>query len=156
MNQLEIIPEAANALDRLKEAGFFLAVVTNQPEVARGTLSRQVVEQIHAALRRSLPLDAVLCCYHDDGDDCPCRKPRPGMLIDAAERFGLHLGRSYLIGDRWRDVEAGRRAGCTTILLRRPYSEAERASPDFEAADLGEAAELVLRCLEEQAGEDLR
>lgn len=156
LRELEIVPGAAQELERLKRAGFYLVVVTNQPEVARGTLNRRAVERIHAALRRSLPLDAILCCYHDDADDCACRKPRPGMLIDAAERFGLHLARSYLIGDRWRDVEAGRQAGCTTVLLRRAYSEVERASPDFEAAGLAEAIDRVLRCWEERDGENLR
>ena len=157
--ELELLPGVPEALARLKAAGLPLIVVTNQPDVARGTQSRDAVEAINAKLRRQLPLDAVLSCYHDDVDDCPCRKPRPGLLIDAAERFHVDLRRSFLVGDRWRDTEAGRLAGCTTILLRQPYSGGDRAQANFEAADMAEAAEIILRTLrfrEEQAGEDLR
>jgi D-glycero-D-manno-heptose 1,7-bisphosphate phosphatase len=138
---LEILPGVPKALARLKRAGYLLVVVTNQPDVARGTQARRVVESIHAKLRSQLPLDAVYCCYHDDG--CPARKPRPGMLLAAAERFGLELPHSIMVGDRWRDTEAGRRAGCRTVLLRRPYS-GEQAHADAEASDLAEAAEIIL------------
>jgi D-glycero-D-manno-heptose 1,7-bisphosphate phosphatase len=144
VEQVEILPGVPQALERLKRAGLLLVVVTNQPDVARGTLERRNVEQINAYLGRRLPLDAIFCCYHDDADDCPCRKPRPGMLIDAAERFGVLLPLSFVVGDRWRDIEAGQRAGCTTVLLRQAYS-GDSVRPDFEAADLSQAAEIILR-----------
>lgn len=146
--QVELLPGVPEALARLKRAGLLLVVVTNQPDVVRGILTRDQVERIHALLRRLLPLDAIVCCYHDDADDCPCRKPRPGMLLEAADRYGICLSLSFLVGDRWRDVEAGRRAGCSTILLRTPWSERERAEPDFEVADLCEAADIVLQSRE--------
>ena len=158
VDEVEILPGVPEALRRLKAAGLPLIVVTNQPDVARGTQTRDAVGAINAELRRRLPIDAVLSCYHDDADDCRCRKPRPGLLIDAAERFHVDLRRGFLVGDRWRDTEAGRLAGCTTILLRRLYS-GDRARADFEAADMAAAAEIIvriLRCREEQAGEDLR
>jgi D-glycero-D-manno-heptose 1,7-bisphosphate phosphatase len=143
--ELEILPGVAAALHSLRQAGFVLIVVTNQPDVARGTLDRQTVEEMHALLRRDLDIDEVACCYHDDPDGCACRKPRPGLLIDAAERLGIPLRRSFVVGDRWRDVEAGKRAGCRTILLRRPYS-GDGVQADFEAADLADAAQIIVSC----------
>jgi D-glycero-D-manno-heptose 1,7-bisphosphate phosphatase len=145
---LAILPGVPEALQQLRAAGLALIVVTNQPDVARGTLRREAVEVMHRALRERLPLDEIACCYHDDADDCACRKPRPGMLIDSAKRHGVDLPLSFVVGDRWRDIEAGRRAGCTTVLLGRSYSERERAEPDFEAADLSAASQLILGCLE--------
>jgi D-glycero-D-manno-heptose 1,7-bisphosphate phosphatase len=127
----ELLEGAAEACARLRAAGFVLVVATNQPDVARGTQERDVVEQINAALRRVLPLDAVFTCYHDDEDDCACRKPLPGMLIAAAEELGILLEQSFMVGDRERDVEAGRRAGCRTVLVGE-----ERAEADFRAPSL--------------------
>lgn len=145
---LELLPGVAQAVDRLRRAGLVLIVVTNQPDVARGDTRREAVEAINAELRQRLPLDAIYCCYHDDPDGCDCRKPRPGMLISAAERFGLELSDSYLVGDRWKDVEAGRRVGCTTILLEASYSEAARSRPDHVVADLPAAVDLILTLLD--------
>ncbi len=150
LEQLEILPGVPEALERLKRAGLLLVVVTNQPDVARGSLDRSSVDQLHAFLQRQLPLDAIYCCFHDDVDDCPCRKPRPGMLVEAAARFGIELSRSFMVGDRWRDVEAGRLAGCTTVLLRQPYSGGTQPPADFEAANLAEATQVILDCRDER------
>ena len=110
---LEIIDGVGGALERLRVAGYLLIVVTNQPDVARGKQSRQTIELMHAQLLDRLPLDEILPCYHD-GDSCECRKPKPGALIGAADRLQLDLTRSFTVGDRWRDIEAGQRAGCRT------------------------------------------
>src|SRR5207247_1172354 len=112
--------------------------------VARGTLDQRVVEQMHAHLQRELELDRVMCCYHDDVHACTCRKPQPGMLVDAAEQLGVLLQDSFIVGDRWRDVEAGKRAGCTTILLNKPYSGSKEHA-DYEVDDLSDAVEIILR-----------
>jgi D-glycero-D-manno-heptose 1,7-bisphosphate phosphatase len=144
VDELEILPGVAEALARLRAAGFRLVVATNQPDVARGETTRDEVERIHVALRAALPLDAIMACYHDDADGCTCRKPKPGLLLDAARRFDLDLGRGFMIGDRWRDIGAGRAAGCTTILLRRSYS-GDQEEPDFVADGLPEATAIVLR-----------
>ena len=149
LDSVEILPGVPQALEQLHNAGLLLILMTNQPDVARGTLDRAVVEQIHARLLAELPLDHVECCYHDDIDNCVCRKPRPGMLIDAANRLGVTLQHSFAVGDRWRDVEAGKRAGCTTILVRKPYS-GNSVQADFEAADVREAAEIILGCQEKR------
>ncbi len=143
LDDLEVLPGVGDALAELRRAGYCLVVVTNQPDVARGEATREAVEAIHARLRSQLALDEILVCYHDDADGCRCRKPGVGMLIDAAARFGLDLRRSFMIGDRWRDVGAGRGAGCTTILLRQDYS-GDHFRPDYCAADLSAAAAIIL------------
>lgn len=145
---LQLEPGAALACRRLKEAGLLLVVVTNQPDVARGTQLRSVVEEINAKLLRELPLDAIRVCYHDDTDRCDCRKPRPGMLTSAAEQFGIGLRRSVMVGDRWRDIEAGRRAGCATVLIRAPGAPSlDPGVPvvaDHRAASLLEAVDWIM------------
>jgi|SRR5579871_1390491 len=142
--KLEILPGVVDALGRLKQAGFALIVVTNQPDVSRGTQRREVVETINECLARQLPVDEIVCCYHDDADACRCRKPEPGMLVDSAARHGLRLEASYMIGDRWTDIEAGRRAGCTTILLGNAAGEQMTVAPDYEASNLSDAARIIL------------
>jgi D-glycero-D-manno-heptose 1,7-bisphosphate phosphatase len=143
---LEILPGVAEALDELKKAGYLLLVVTNQPNVAKGTQSRETVEAIHAELRNKLPLDEILVCYHQDSDRCHCRKPADGMLQQAALRYGLDLPSCYMVGDRWRDMDAGERAGCTTILIDYGYEEPEPArEPAIRVGSLAEATRWILR-----------
>lgn len=142
---LKIVADAPAALGRLKKAGFLLVVVTNQPDVARGTQSRQAVEAINAALAAQLPIDDFFVCWHGDPDACACRKPKPGLIFEAATRYQIDLPQSFLIGDRWRDVEAGAAAGCRTILIERLYRERGPAvEPDFRAVSLEEAAGWIL------------
>ncbi len=142
---LRIPAGTAQALARLKERDFLLLVVTNQPDVARGTQQRQAVEDMGRRLRAELPLDDVLTCYHDDQDDCDCRKPRPGLMTRAAQRYGIDLSHSYLIGDRWRDVDAGANAGCKTVWIDRGYAEQAPVSvPDARVGSLPEAVDWIL------------
>lgn len=145
-HDLEIFPDAPGALAALREAGFRLYVVTNQPDVARGAQTRDAVEQIHRALGDALPLDGFYVCYHDDGDACRCRKPKPGLLLAAAAEHGLSLQASYMIGDRWRDVEAGQQADCRTVWLDFGYAERGPAAPaDLTTQSLAEAAAWILK-----------
>ncbi|MHB8731332.1 MAG: D-glycero-alpha-D-manno-heptose-1,7-bisphosphate 7-phosphatase [bacterium] len=140
-----IVPGAANALAALKRAGFRLICVTNQPDVGRGLQTRDDVEAINRVVMRALPLDDILVCYHRDEDGCSCRKPRPGLLLDAAARHALDLGRSFMIGDRWRDIDAAHAAGCRSVLL--DYGYAERGPvhrPDRRVRTIGEAAAWIL------------
>ena len=144
VTKLELVPDAAEALARLKKLGFLLIVVTNQPEVARGRQCRSEVDAIHEALRASLPIDDFFACYHDDADRCECRKPKPGLILQARDRYELDLQRSFLIGDRWRDIDAGARAGCTTILIDCGYTErAPSSSPTVIVKSLREAAQWI-------------
>jgi D-glycero-D-manno-heptose 1,7-bisphosphate phosphatase len=142
--EFEFLPGVAVAVRRLHEAGFPLVVVTNQPDVARGLQTREGVEAIHQRLRDELPMLQVLACYHDNEDDCACRKPRPGMLLEAARRWRLDLRRSFLVGDRWSDVAAGQAAGCRTVLVETPYSGRGRCRPDHCVRDLSGAVEWIL------------
>jgi D-glycero-D-manno-heptose 1,7-bisphosphate phosphatase len=144
VDELELEQGAREACDALRAAGFVLVVVTNQPEVARGTLARSDVDEIHARLAELLPLDEVVTCPHDDADGCACRKPRPGMLLDAASRLGIDLAASYAIGDRWRDIEAARRAGCTSVFLDRGYSEPVPERPDVTVRELRDGVSWIL------------
>ena len=144
VQDLEVLPGVQQALDRLKRAGFCLVVVTNQPDVARGTQSREEVEAINDALRRELPIDVVKVCYHDDGDHCACRKPAPGMILEAAAELEVDLSRSYTVGDRWRDVEAGQRAGTTAILVENEYLERKPGTPAARVRSLKDAVEWIL------------
>lgn len=144
LDELEILPGVELALRRLQAAGYALVGVSNQPDVARGTQTRACVEELNAALVERLGLLAILACLHDTPDDCACRKPRPGLLHEAARMFALDLGRSFMVGDRWSDVLAGQAAGCRAILIETPHSAAERCSPDAWAVDLPAAAELIL------------
>jgi D-glycero-D-manno-heptose 1,7-bisphosphate phosphatase len=144
--EMELLPDVLEACKALKGAGFALIVATNQPEVARGRQPRLVVEMMHSVLRQWLPLDDIRVCYHDDRDRCHCRKPAPGMLTEAAEDFGLELAGSYMVGDRWRDIEAGRRAGCTTVLIDYKYAESTcvNVSADFHTVSLMKATGWIL------------
>lgn len=141
---LEILPGVADALQSLHKAGWLLIVVTNQPDVARGTTHRADVEAINAHLQKCLPIDEFRTCYHDSNDGCNCRKPLPGALIAAAEIHGIDLVSSYMVGDRWRDTEAGERAGCKTIFLDYGYDEKQPDKFNHRAQSLSEAADIIL------------
>jgi len=143
LSELEILPGVVEALTRLKTVGFVLIVVSNQPDVARGTMPRAVVEAINTALRQALPIDEFIMCYHDSGDDCSCRKPKPGMLLAAASKWGLDLTTSFMVGDRWRDVEAGQRAGCKTVFVDYAYNEKQPEKVDCCVASLIEALPFI-------------
>jgi len=143
-----LFPEVPAACAALAAAGFTLVAVTNQPDVGRGTQGREVVEAMHARLRAAVPeLARIEVCYAAGGETPPDprRKPEPGMLRDAAAALGLDLGRSWMIGDRWRDIDCGRRAGVRTVFIDHGYAEALRAAPDFTAGSFAEAAGIVLR-----------
>jgi D-glycero-D-manno-heptose 1,7-bisphosphate phosphatase len=150
--ELRMIPGAAAQLDRLHGAGYALVVVTNQPDVARGAIRLADVEQLHRALASALPLDAVYCCPHDTAQRCGCRKPEPGMLLTAATEHSIALARSWMIGDRWVDVAAARRAAVRAVLIERAWSWEATSSgappaqlePDARVPDLATAVSLIL------------
>ena len=148
--ELQILPGTAEALLRLKNHEFLLLVVTNQPDVARGSQTREAVEEIGRRLRAELPLDDIFTCYHDDADGCDCRKPRPGLVTRAAQQYGIDLSRSFLAGDRWRDIDAGASAGCRTVWIDRGYTERSPSSaPDMTVRSLPEAVDWILENLME-------
>jgi D-glycero-D-manno-heptose 1,7-bisphosphate phosphatase len=147
LGEFEILPGVHEACAKLKAAGFLLVVATNQPDVGRGTLAKEIVEQIHAHMLAQLPLDRVEVCYHpgQGASDCDCRKPKSGMLLRAARELGIDLAQSWMVGDRWRDVDCGHAAGCRTIFIDRGYAEELKQKPDFSAGNLAAAADIILR-----------
>ena len=147
LDEFDILSEVPAACAKLKAAGFLLVVATNQPDVGRGTLPQDIIEKIHAHMLRQLPIDRVEVCYHPGQglSDCTCRKPKPGMLLNAARALHIDLARSWMVGDRWRDVDCGRAAGCRTVFVARGYAEELRQKPDFSAGNLAEAADIILK-----------
>jgi D-glycero-D-manno-heptose 1,7-bisphosphate phosphatase len=146
LDEFELLPGVPEACQTLKELGFLLVIATNQPDVGRGTLGREAVETIHRRLLEQLPIDRVMTCFHggaEYGDPCDCRKPRPGMLFRAAEELKINLAKSFMIGDRWRDVDCGFNGGCKTIFIDWGYKEKLKRDPDFNAHDLLDAAKLI-------------
>ena len=141
--ELEIIDGVKEALDIFKKDGLALICVTNQPDVARGTQKRETVELIHKQLLETLPLDAIYVCY-EDGEAPHRRKPKPGMLLEAAEEFGIDLSGSFMVGDRWKDIEAGRRAGCKTILIDYGYGEENTVKPDKIVKSLFDSIDYII------------
>jgi D-glycero-D-manno-heptose 1,7-bisphosphate phosphatase len=142
----KLLPGVREACERLRAAGYLLVVVTNQPDVGRGTQQQEEVEAMHWVMCAELPLNRVEVCYHAGrGEVCDCRKPAPGMLLRAAEALEIDLARSFMVGDRWRDIDAGAAAGCRTVFIERGYSEELRAAPEFRVRDLGEAVEIILK-----------
>jgi D-glycero-D-manno-heptose 1,7-bisphosphate phosphatase len=144
VEDVEIVPQAPGALRRLKSAGFVLIVVTNQPDIARGTTTLLAVEAINQRLVDAMPLDAIEVCPHDDRDNCDCRKPKAGMLTRSGARFQVDMSASYMIGDRWRDINAGRAAGCRTILVGDGWGEAFQAPPDAMVESIKGAVDWIL------------
>lgn len=141
---MEILPGVDVATQALHDAGWLLIVVTNQPDVARGTTTRAEVEAINHYLQQTLTIDEFRTCYHDSDDNCNCRKPLPGALLAAAKTHDIDLSASYMIGDRWRDIEAGERAGCKTIFIDYGYAEKQPVIVNRRVQSLLEAARIIL------------
>lgn len=145
VHHVKLVAGAAESLQRLKEYGFLLVVVTNQPDVRRGATEKQSVDEIHAQLAAQLPIDDFFVCFHDDEDRCACRKPAPGLLMEAAEKYGISIEGSFLIGDRWRDIDAGAAAGCRTVLIDYGYQEQKSIQPpNFIALSLTSAVNWIV------------
>ena len=143
--EFRFLPGIAEAAQRLKQAGFLLVIVTNQPDIANGITPKAVMEDMHAEIRRQLPIDDIMICFHTDADRCSCRKPKPGLILDAATRHGIDLKASYLIGDRWRDVLAGQAAGCgCTIMIDHGVQQDQPCTPDRIVFSPLEAVDYIL------------
>ncbi len=139
------LPGVETAIRNLKNAGFLIVVVTNQPDVANGITPRETVEAMHAEVRSHLAVDDIEVCFHTDSDSCACRKPKPGMLLRAASRLGIDTTQSWMVGDRWRDVDAGRAAGCATIFIDYGFVQERPVRADKIVSTLAEATEYILQ-----------
>jgi D-glycero-D-manno-heptose 1,7-bisphosphate phosphatase len=143
LEQFKIIESAIPLLAELKAAGFVLIATTNQPSLSRGTLSRRELDRMHELLRKRFPLDDILVCPHDESDECPCRKPEPGLFTEAAFKWQLDLERSFVISDKWQDARAARAVGCTSLLLQSPWIG--HGHQDFVLASLGAIVAKIVR-----------
>jgi D-glycero-D-manno-heptose 1,7-bisphosphate phosphatase len=141
---VDILPGVQEAIVSLKAAGYITIVVTNQPDVGRGNLQQSIAEDINARVKRESGVDEIRVCYHSGDQDCICRKPKPGMLLQAADEHNLSLAESFMIGDRWRDIDAGKAAGCKTIWIRSNYSEWLPNNADAIVESMAEAARFIL------------
>ncbi|MEP7136547.1 MAG: HAD family hydrolase [Chloroflexota bacterium] len=146
LDELEILPGSITALARLAEAGYVLIGITNQPDVARGTQSRKIVESFNALIQSKLPVREIFVCYHDNGDNCECRKPKPGLILQATNKHNLDLLNSWMVGDRWKDIAAGQAVGLKTIFVDYHYAEAYEGTPaDFTVEDTVGLADIILK-----------
>ena len=143
--EFRILPGVAEAVRRLKKAGYLIIVVTNQPDVRNGITPKATMEAMHDKIRKMMPIDDFMVCLHADADNCACRKPKPGLILDAAAKHDIDLPSSTIVGDRWRDILAGRDAGCQTIFVDWGYPQDRLTVPNKVAASLAEAAEFILR-----------
>jgi D-glycero-D-manno-heptose 1,7-bisphosphate phosphatase len=148
--ELQLLPGVERACAQLADAGLVLIVVTNQPDIARGLVDPTAVDSLNKRLRESVALDDVIVCPHDDGDACECRKPKPGMLLEGASRWDIDLSRSVMVGDRWRDIEAGRAAGTRTVFVDRAYEEQAPENPDLTVNELHESVEWIIQTAGQQ------
>lgn len=141
---MKILAGVPEALSSLHNAGFLNVVITNQPDVATGKIKLETIEAMHQRLRNELVLDDIKVCFHGDADGCDCRKPKPGMLMQAAREFGIDLARSFMVGDRWRDIAAGQAAGCTNFFIDYGYREKRPEPPYIGVKSLAEASSRIL------------
>ena len=151
ISDLRLLPGVREACSRLREAGFALILVTNQPDIARGIVSAEEVAEMNQRLQRFLQLHGVCVCPHDDSARCSCRKPQPGLLFEAARVWDIDLEASFIVGDRWRDVEAGHRAGCQAIFVDHGYAEQRPDGPFTPVHSLLDASHWILRSTRSRA-----
>ena len=142
--EFQFLPGVVENVRRLKERGYLIVVITNQPDVADGLTARSTVDAMHDLIRSRLVVDDIRACFHNDLAGCSCRKPKPGMILDAAAEHGIDLARSYVVGDRWRDIVAGRAAGCVTFFVDYGYKQDGPNLPDRVVKSLHDAAALIL------------
>lgn len=144
LNEFAYVGGVQATLEALAARGYVLLVCTNQPDVARGWQAIERVHEIHAKIERELPVSRVYACFHDDAHDCLCRKPKPGMLVQGGQEFEIDLQQSWMVGDRAKDIEAGKAAGCRTIYLRHDHDSAPSGNPDYEITKLEQLLEIIL------------
>lgn len=144
-DEFELLPGAEQTMRALRAAGLLVIVVTNQPDVATGVQRREVVEAMHDKLLAAGLCDEVKVCYHTDTDGCDCRKPKPGMLLAAARERNIDLARSFMVGDRWRDIDAGKAAGCFTFFIDYNYNEKRPDEPHAVVGSIQDAGRIILQ-----------
>lgn len=145
LGNLEILDGVKESIRAFQKASWLVIVVTNQPDVVRNIVSKDNVEEINNYLKSTLHFNEIYTCYHDNNDFCDCRKPKPGMLLAASKKNNINLKNSYMIGDRWTDIEAGNKAGCKTIFVDYKYKEKRPLNYKYKVKSLKEAANIILK-----------
>ncbi len=144
VEDFRLLPGVIPAVQSLKHAGLLVIVVTNQPDIGNGLVDVNVVEAMHDKLMNRLPVDDIKVCPHRQNEGCECRKPKPGLLVEAAKEWDIDLARSFMVGDRWGDIVAGQAVGCYTFFIDRGYRELRLAIPNNYARTLGFATRSIL------------
>lgn len=143
LEEFEILPDVKECLEAFKRMGFLNIVFTNQPDISRGFLKMEDLEKMHKIILETLPVDEIKFCPHDNKDNCSCRKPKPGLILEAVKKWSIDLEKSYVVGDGWKDIGAGKAAGCKTFLLRREYNKDYQKDYDFEVDNLKKTVEII-------------
>ena len=141
LKEFSLLPSIKLPLLNLKKFGFKLFVVTNQPDIAKGIIDHSFIAEVNAVISRELPIDEIRVCPHVDSDGCHCRKPKPGMILSLAKKWDIDCKNSFLIGDSCKDIDAGKKVGVTTFLLKRHYNKG--ANADHKVTDLSEAGKII-------------
>ena len=150
LDELKILPGVKESIIKLKKLNFICLMVTNQPNVSRKKIDKNSVIQMNNFLKNEIALDDIFVCYHDDSDNCNCRKPKPGLLLQAGKKWDVDFKKSFMIGDRWRDIQAGEKVGCKTIFLDYKYNEKKPKKPDFVSDSLLNAAHIIEKLIHEK------
>jgi D-glycero-D-manno-heptose 1,7-bisphosphate phosphatase len=143
LREFEILSDVKECLELFKKMGFLNIVFTSQPDISRGNLKIEDLEKMHKIISETLPVDEIKFCPHDDKDNCSCRKPKPGLILEAVKKWSIDLKKSYVIGDSWKDIGAGKAAGCKTLLIRRGYNKDFQKDYDFEVDNLKKTVEII-------------
>ena len=147
LDELEILPGVKESISRLKKLNFISLVVTNQPDVSRGKINKNTTIKMNNFLKKEIEFDDIFVCYHDDKDNCNCRKPKPGLLLQASKKWNVDFKKSFIIGDRWKDIQAGEKTGCKTIFLDYKYKETKPKNPDFVTDTLLNATYIIEKAI---------
>ncbi len=143
LKEFEILPDVKECLVAFKKMGFLNIIFTSQPDISRGFLQIEDLEKMHEIIDKTLLVDEIRFCPHDDKDNCSCRKPKPGLILEAVQKWSIDLRESYVIGDTWKDIGAGKAVGCKTFLLRREYNKGFQKDYDFEVSNLKKTVEII-------------
>jgi D-glycero-D-manno-heptose 1,7-bisphosphate phosphatase len=144
LDELKIIPEIKSVIDFFKKRKFMVFVITNQPDVARGKVTKDEVEKINASILSQLSIDEIFTCYHDNQDQCECRKPKPGAFVTLSQKYNVDLSKSIMVGDRAKDIEAAKNANCPSVFIDYGYNEPKPVDQNYTVNNI----EGLLICLE--------
>ena len=144
LDSVHILDGVCESIIKLRQAGYEIVVVTNQPDIARKKIEFKKVQEIHKYISEKTQIRNYYICPHDDIDNCECRKPKIGLLLSAAYDLNLDLEKSIVIGDRWRDIQAGQQAGCKCFFIDYSYRERRPIKPYIKVSSLEDAVKRIL------------